>query len=131
MNSTVSVPGLISSVMASVLFGISPWYIQQLGMDIYTVFWNRIVFTAVFLIAIIMISQQWRPVIDIFYSQRIMLLLILTALIAGVQWWLFVWAPMEGYTKELSLGYFLLPLTLTLSGRMVYKEPINRAMALT
>ncbi len=130
MNSTVSVPGLISSIMASVMFGIIPWYIQQLGMDIYSVFWNRIVFTAVFLMLIIMVSRQWRPVVDIFRSQKAMLLLVLTALLAGVQWWLFVWAPMEGYTKELSLGYFLLPLTLTLSGRLVYRERISKVQQL-
>jgi len=45
-----------------------------------------------------------------------------TALFLGTQLWLFMWAPSNGYAMEVSVGYFLLPLFLALSGRVFYKE---------
>ncbi|WP_461538535.1 EamA family transporter RarD [Spongorhabdus nitratireducens] len=126
MNTALSIPGLACSVMASILFGIAPWYIQQLGMDGYSVFWNRIIFTALILAFIVLACRQWNKVTEAFKSVKVLLLLTLGALLAGIQWWLFVWAPLQGQTKELSLGYFLLPLTLVLTGKVVYGESISR-----
>lgn len=46
----------------------------------------------------------------------------ITSLFLGVQLWLFMWAPTNGYAMDVSVGYFLLPLFLTLSGWIFYKE---------
>jgi chloramphenicol-sensitive protein RarD len=53
------------------------------------------------------------------------LALIVTALLAAVQLWLFIWAPMNGRGMQVSLGYFLLPLVLALVGRLFYKEQLS------
>ncbi|MRI32646.1 EamA family transporter RarD [Endozoicomonas sp. OPT23] len=124
-GNNISAVGLLCSVLASVLFGIAPWYVQQLGMDSYAVFWNRMVYTAVVLAAVVMICGQWQKFISVFRCRRMTVLMLVASLLAGVQWWLFVWAPLNGQTKELSLGYFLLPLTLALTGRLVYREKIR------
>ncbi|MNO72214.1 EamA-like transporter family protein [compost metagenome] len=42
-----------------------------------------------------------------------------------VQWGVFIWAPMVGRTLEVSLGYFLLPLTMVLCGRLFYGERLT------
>ena len=107
------------------LFGMVPWYVQLLGMEGNLLFWNRIAFTTVILVAIVLLQRRWGEVIDILQSPRSMLYLSLGAIIVGFQWWLFVWAPVNGQTKELALGYFLLPLTLVLTGRLVYGEKIR------
>ena len=44
----------------------------------------------------------------------------------GVQLWLFLWAPLNGKALEVSLGYFMLPLTILLIGRLVYGEKLSR-----
>ena len=43
----------------------------------------------------------------------------------GVQWALFVWAPLSGKVIDLSLGYFLLPLAMVLVGRVFYGERLR------
>ncbi len=43
----------------------------------------------------------------------------------GVQLWVFLWAPLHGRLLEVSLGYFLLPLTMVLVGRFYYRERID------
>ncbi len=52
--------------------------------------------------------------------------LCLAALLVGVQLWLFIWGPVNGYTLSVALGYFALPLVLVLIGRFVYKERLSR-----
>jgi chloramphenicol-sensitive protein RarD len=49
----------------------------------------------------------------------------LAALLMGIQWALFVWAPLAGRMLEVSLGYFLLPLAMVLTGRVFYGERLR------
>jgi hypothetical protein len=45
--------------------------------------------------------------------------------LVSVQLWLFMWAPLNGYSLDVSLGYFLLPLTMVLTGRLAYGERLS------
>ena len=36
-----------------------------------------------------------------------------------------LWAPLNGHSLDVSLGYFLLPLTMLLTGRVVYGEQLS------
>jgi chloramphenicol-sensitive protein RarD len=56
---------------------------------------------------------------------RIGLALVASAAMLGVQLWVFLWAPLHGRMLEVSLGYFLLPLTMVLVGRFYYRERID------
>jgi chloramphenicol-sensitive protein RarD len=51
---------------------------------------------------------------------------IATSFLLGIQLWLFLWAPLHGQALHVSLGYFLLPLTMLLTGRILYKERLSR-----
>lgn len=46
--------------------------------------------------------------------------------LVGVQLWLFVYAPMNGFALATSLGYFLLPLVMVVVGRAVFAERLSR-----
>jgi len=50
--------------------------------------------------------------------------------ILGSQLWLFVWAPLHGKALDVSLGYFLLPLTMVLVGRVALKERLSTLQTL-
>lgn len=41
-----------------------------------------------------------------------------------------MWAPINGHGLDVSLGYFLLPLTLVLTGRLLFGEAISRLQGL-
>ena len=49
----------------------------------------------------------------------------LAAALIGVQWGLFLWAPLAGHMLEVSMGYFLLPLAMVLTGRIAYGESLS------
>lgn len=122
------------SLTASALFAALYYYstlLQPLnGEQIYG--W-RILLTVPCLTLLLIVGGKWREVAAIagralkspwFAGQ-----LPLTSALLGVQLWLFLWAPVNGKGLDVSLGYFLLPLTLVLSGRLVFGEPISRFQA--
>lgn len=47
--------------------------------------------------------------------------------LVGVQLWLFMYAPMNGYALATSLGYFLLPLVMVVVGRAAFSERLSQA----
>lgn len=53
------------------------------------------------------------------------LLIAVTALLVGVQMWLFAWAPAHGYALDATLGYLLLPIALVFVGRIAFRDRVS------
>ncbi|RAX48674.1 EamA family transporter RarD [Arthrobacter sp. AQ5-05] len=51
---------------------------------------------------------------------------VLASALVGVQLWLFMYAPMNGYALATSLGYFLLPLVMVVVGRAAFAERLSQ-----
>lgn len=123
--------GIALSVLASVLFAVMYFYTSLLapltGVEIFG--W-RMLLTAPCMTVFMLLSGEWRHVGAILkrlLGQPFLLLALpLSAALLGVQLWLFMWAPLNGYSLDVSLGYFLLPLTMVLTGRIVYGEQLSR-----
>jgi chloramphenicol-sensitive protein RarD len=52
-------------------------------------------------------------------------MLTVCAALLGAQLWVFLWAPLHERMLEVSLGYFLLPLAMVLTGRFYYHERLD------
>lgn len=123
--------GVVFSVTGSVLFALmyyqSSWLAPLGGAAIYG--W-RMLLTAPFLGFFILLSGRGQEIADI--GRRLLarpvlgLALLLSSALVSVQLWLFLWAPINGHALDVSLGYFLLPLTLVLTGRLCFGERISR-----
>jgi chloramphenicol-sensitive protein RarD len=74
-------------------------------------------------------SKDWKRVGELLARVRrtpvLLLGMVGTSWLMGVQLWLFLWAPLHGRSLEVSMGYFLLPLTMVLTGRLVYGERLS------
>ncbi|MEG0001838.1 MAG: EamA family transporter RarD [Comamonas sp.] len=127
--------GIVASVLASVLFGaiysFSPWLAPLDGEQIFG--WRVLLtlpFTTLMLLLLgetALLAAVWRRVRA---RPALALALLASAAMLGVQLWLFMWAPLHGRALPVSLGYFLLPLTMVLVGRVFYGERLSRAQAL-
>lgn len=123
--------GVAASLTASVLFALMYYHATLLaplgGAGIYG--W-RILLTAPFLGAFILLSRRGAEIAELWQRLRarplLWLVMLLSSLLLGVQLWLFMWAPINGHGLDVSLGYFLLPLTLVLTGRLCFGERITR-----
>jgi len=122
--------GIVSSVMASCLFAVMYFYTSLMTpLDGEEVFGWRTLLTLPCLTVFLLLSKDWNLVTGLLARIRHNPLLLLgqlgTSSMLGVQLWLFLWAPLHGRSLEVSLGYFLLPLTMVLTGRLVYGERLS------
>jgi len=94
------------------------------------IFGWRILLTLPCLTLFMLVSKDWKLVGGLLGRVRQAPMLLLgmvgTSWLMGVQLWLFLWAPLHGRSLEVSMGYFLLPLAMVLTGRLVYGERLSR-----
>lgn len=129
MNREESGRGIALSVAATTLFALLSVYTRLLrpldGLDIFA--W-RIVWTvpgALLLVWMRGRRTQLRAIAGAALREPLTgLMLLMASALLGTQLWLFMWAPLHGRMLEVSLGYFLLPLSMVLVGRFYYHEQL-------
>ncbi|KAA6168098.1 EamA family transporter RarD [Pseudomonas marginalis] len=123
--------GVVLSVLASVLFAVMYYFTSLLtplsGLEIFG--W-RMLLTVPCMTVFMVLSSEWRQVWALLQrlagEPQLIGAIVLSSVLLGVQLWLFMWAPLNGRSLDVSLGYFLLPLTMVLTGRLVYGEQLSR-----
>ena len=122
--------GVALSVGASVLFALIPGYVQLLHpLDGLQVFAQRVLWSIPAVLLLLTLLGQWPTFLAVLVrlcrEPLLLAALLLAAALIGVQWLLFVWAPLSGHMLDVSLGYFLLPLLMVLVGRVFYGERLR------
>lgn len=122
--------GIALSVLASCLFGVMYFYTSLMtpltGEEIFG--W-RMLLTVPCVTLFMLISGDWPLVralaVRLWRKPALVLGIVLSSVLLGAQLLLFMWAPLHGRSLEVSLGYFLLPLTMIVTGRVVYGEHLS------
>lgn len=122
--------GVALSVGASMLFAVLPGYVQWLTpLDGVQIFAQRVLWSIPLVLLLVLLARQTALLRETFVRLRREPLLLaacpLAAALIGVQWGLFLWAPLAGHMLEVSMGYFLLPLAMVLTGRLFYGERLR------
>ncbi len=123
--------GITFSVTSSVLFAVLYFYSTLLTpLNGEEIFGWRTLLTFPFLTLFIWSRRQQGLVLNLLHRMRqnpaLIVGVLATSAFLGVQLWLFMWAPLHGRALNVSLGYFLLPLTMLMTGRIIYKERLSR-----
>ncbi|TFY87551.1 EamA family transporter RarD [Pseudomonas kairouanensis] len=122
--------GVGLSVSASALFAVMYYFTSLLtplsGLEIFG--W-RMLLTMPCMTVFMIVSGEWRRAWELLRRLAAKPALIggavLSSALLGVQLWLFMWAPLNGRSLDVSVGYFLLPLTMVLTGRLVWGEQLS------
>lgn len=127
-NTTLGVTlNVIGSVFFALMFAYTSLLTALEGEEIYG--W-RILLTLPCLTLFIIFSGYWPQVTSIlqrlyreryFWATRLV-----SSFLVGIQLWLFMWAPVNGYGLAVSLGYFMLPITMVIVGRIAFKDRMSR-----
>ncbi|MGK8438318.1 EamA family transporter RarD [Ectopseudomonas hydrolytica] len=122
--------GVALSVGASMLFALLPGYVQLLApLDGIQIFAQRVLWSIPLVLLLVFLTRQGALLRETFARLRREPLLVaawpVAAVLIGVQWGLFLWAPLAGRMLEVSMGYFLLPLAMVLAGRLFYNERLR------
>ncbi|ANQ20225.1 chemotaxis protein [Vibrio natriegens] len=123
--------GVTLNVISSALFALMFAYTSLLkdlsGEEIYG--W-RIALTFPLLTAFVIFNGYWPQVKNVFnrilVERHFMITRFVSAFLIGIQLWLFMWAPGNGYGLDVSLGYFIMPITMVIVGWFAFKERMSR-----
>ncbi|MNZ26434.1 EamA-like transporter family protein [compost metagenome] len=131
----ISGRGVALSVAASLLFVTLPGYIRFLApLDSILIIAHRVVWSIPMVLLLVLFTRQGEVLRSagrrLLRERWLLLCFPISAAMMLVQWGVFIWAPMVGRTLELSLGYFLLPLTMVLCGRLFYGERLTSLQAI-
>jgi chloramphenicol-sensitive protein RarD len=118
--------GVASGITAYALWGLFPLYFPLLqpagGVEIVA---HRVVWSLVFVAALITVARRWRLVRAAVADRRTLLVLTGAAVLIAVNWLVFVYGVNSGHVVETSLGYFVNPLVSVLLGVAVFGERLR------
>ena len=125
--------GVLASIIASCLFAMLPLYVQfqpsVSGTASEAGHWltgQRVLWSSVIMLLGLAIVGRISALWEQLKQWRLWPSFLLSACLIAPQFWIFVWAPLQGEILSVALGYFALPLTLVAVGYLVYGEQLSR-----
>lgn len=86
----------------------------------------RIIWTLPLCLLIVALRRQFPELLAALKSPRALLALLASAVLIGTNWFIYVWAIMEGQVYAASIGYYLNPLINVLLGTLFLGEKLSR-----
>ena len=86
----------------------------------------RTLFTLPICLVLVMMLGQQRELRGIISNRKVMLTLLATSALIGLNWWVYIWAIQSDQVYAASLGYYILPLVMMLMGYVFLKERLSR-----
>jgi len=115
--------GIIFAFIAYLIWGIAPAYfklIKQVPAD--EILTHRVIWSFFFMLVLLSVSRNWGDVRRVFAQPKKVVMLLITALLVGSNWLIFIWAINHNHILEASLGYFINPLVNVVLGMLFLRE---------
>jgi chloramphenicol-sensitive protein RarD len=113
------------------IWGLSPLFYMLLDFTSATeIVLHRAVWSAPVLLGLLLAARRWPQTLAVLADRKALLVLLLTAVLIGANWWAFIFAVNSGRVLEVSLGYFINPLMNVAVGVLVLGERFGRLRAL-
>lgn len=121
-----SLTGAACASSAFLIWGLSPLYWKMLQeVPSLEIIMHRIVWSFLFLVPLLVICRGWREFRAVLRTGRTRRILLLTSVIAGSNWLVYVWAINHDMVLQASLGYYINPLVNVLLGLIFLRERLR------
>jgi chloramphenicol-sensitive protein RarD len=118
--------GLLMGLGAYALWGVLPLYFKALvHVGSTEIVAHRILWSLIFLGVLATLWKRWPTIRVALASRKVALTLLLTAVLIGVNWLVYIYAVVSNHVLEGSLGYYLNPLVNVLLGVFLLKERLS------
>ena len=118
--------GIVLGLGAYTLWGVMPLYFKALGhVPATQIVAHRIIWSLLFLGALASLLKRWPAIRAAIAAPRVLLTLVATATLIGINWLVYIYAVVSGHVLEGSLGYYLNPLVNVLLGVVLLKERLT------
>lgn len=119
--------GLFFALSAFIMWGLAPMYFKQmLYIDAKEILAHRIFWSVLFLISITLMSKQFHKVVAVFKQPKLLLMLMLSTVLLGLNWGVFIWSVNNNHMLDASLGYYINPLFNVVLGYFFLQERLRR-----
>jgi chloramphenicol-sensitive protein RarD len=121
--------GVLYGLAAYAMWGVLPLYFslvtpfaKPLELLAHRLLWGLLLLSLALTAA-----GRWRPALATLRDRRTRWLLLLSALLVGTNWFVFLYGVSSGKVVETSMGYFLTPLVSIVLGLVVFRERLRPA----
>jgi chloramphenicol-sensitive protein RarD len=119
--------GLAPALGAYVIWGFLPLYLVLVrSVPAFEFVGWRIIWTLPLCLAIVAWRRQFPELLAALRSPRSLLALLASSILIGINWFVYIWAIMNGEVFATSIGYYLNPLFNVLLGTLVLGERLSR-----
>ena len=120
--------GLPAALGAYLIWGFLPLYLILVSSvpPAEFVSW-RIIWTLPICVLIVLFRRQVPDLLSALRDRKAIVILIASATLIGLNWFIYVWAIQQGYVYAASLGYYINPLLNILLGTILLGESLSRA----
>lgn len=118
--------GAAFALAAFGFWGLNPLYFKLVDhVPMLEVLAHRVLWSVVFLAALIFVSRRWMVIRVALRDRRTLLLLLLSTMVITANWLVYIWAMNVERVLETSLGYYINPLISVLLGVLVLGERLT------
>ncbi|MGP9799968.1 EamA family transporter RarD [Rheinheimera sp. NSM] len=119
--------GGIFAASAYSLWGVAPLYFKQIDfIPAAEILLHRIVWSFLLLFIVLLALRQGTKVLAILRQPKMLGWLLVSALLLGGNWGLFIWAVNNNHMLDASLGYYINPLLNVLLGMLFLGERLRK-----
>ncbi|GAB57695.1 EamA family transporter RarD [Rheinheimera nanhaiensis] len=119
--------GGLFAASAYSLWGLAPLYFKQIDfIPASEILIHRIVWSFVLLLLVLLLLKQGAKVMAVLRQPKMLGWLLLSAVLLGGNWGLFIWAVNNQHMLDASLGYYINPLLNVLLGMLFLGERLRR-----
>lgn len=120
--------GFVYAAVAYIIWGLLPIYWKSLqDVPAGQILSHRIVWSLLFVGLILTLRHNWAWLRDAVTRPRVLMTFVVSGVLLGINWFVYIWGVNAGYIVETSLGYFINPLVNVLLGYLILKERLRPA----
>jgi chloramphenicol-sensitive protein RarD len=118
--------GVIYASTAFLIWGLGPIYWKVLKtIPPFETIMHRVIWSFLFLVIILVCQSHWRDFTAAIKNRQTFMILLPTALLIGLNWFIYIWAVNNEHILQASLGYFINPLINVLLGIIFLRERLR------
>ncbi|MFV8781094.1 EamA family transporter RarD [Microbulbifer sp. SA54] len=125
-NSDSAAAGLLAGIGAFLIWGLAPLYFNLLdGISAPEILSHRSVWSFILAVVLLVLLGKLKDFRETLASRKKMTTLLLSTLLIGTNWLVFIWAITNQHILDASLGYYINPLISVLLGVLFLGERLR------
>jgi chloramphenicol-sensitive protein RarD len=121
-----SLGGVTYASLAFLIWGLGPIYWKVLKtVPAFETIMHRVIWSFLFLVIILVCQKHWKDFTAAIKNRQTFMILLPTALLIGLNWFIYIWAVNNEHILQASLGYFINPLINVLLGIIFLRERLR------